>query len=79
MSIVTLLTAIAGIVGTVLAWMLNPKRRLYAELDGIYNELEALYVKRDDALQANDSDTLTVVTDAIVRLCARKAVLLQRL
>ena len=73
------ITAALGIIATLCAWFLNPKRQVYAELDGIYKELELLYAKRDVALANNDSDTLTIVTADIVRLCQRKTVLLQRL
>jgi len=73
------ITAALGIAATLLAWFLNPKRQLYAELDKIYKELEALYVRRDKALQTGDSDELTIVTSLIISLSARKTVLLQRL
>jgi hypothetical protein len=75
----TAITAALGIIATLLAWFLNPKRQLYAELDSVYKELEGWYVKRDKALADNDSDGLTVATAAIVKLCSRKADLLQRL
>ncbi len=76
---VELITAIAGIIATLLAWFLNPKRAMYAELDSIYKQLEVLYAKRDKALADNDSDTLTIVTADIVKLFTRKTVLFQRL
>lgn len=75
-------TAIAGVVGlitTILAWRFNPKGQIYKELDEIYRQLEELYKKRDEALVNHDTDTLTVVTDAIIRLCVRKNILLSRL
>lgn len=74
-----IIAAALGIISTIVAWNLNPKRRLYQEIDEIYRQLEILYGKRDEALANNDSDTLSVVTDSIVRLCSRKAVLLKRL
>jgi len=73
------ITAVLGIIATLCAWFLNPKRRLYAELDVIYKELEEWYVKRDTALANNDSDGLSVATAAIVRLCEDKARILERL
>jgi hypothetical protein len=76
---IALITGIVGIVATILAWNLNPKRKIYAELDEIQRQLEAWYEKRDKALVDNDSDTLTVATAAIVKLRSRKADLLQRL
>ena len=74
-----IITAVLGIVSTILVWSLNPKRRLYSELDGIYKQLDDLYKERDEALIKHDNDTLTIVTDSIMRLRTRKAVLLQRL
>ena len=76
---IALIAGVVGIVSTILAWNLNPRRRLYAELDGIYKELEVCYAKRDKALVEHDNDALTVVTADILRLCKRKAILLQRL
>lgn len=76
---IAIITGVVGIIATVLAWVLNPKRRIHAELDNIYRQLEELYTKRDEALVNHDNDTLTVVTDGIMRLCARKTILLQRL
>lgn len=77
--ILSIIAGAVGILSTVLAWNLNPKRRIYAELDEIYHQLDELYKERDYALAHNESDALTVVTAAIVRLCNRKTVLLQRL
>jgi hypothetical protein len=76
---ITLITGVIGIVATLLAWFLNPRRQLYAQIDQVYKDLEADYVKRDIALAANDSDTLTIVTFDILRLCTLKTRLLQRL
>ena len=76
---ITAIVSLLGIASTLCAWFFNPKRILYAELDSIYKQLEELYVKRDKALTANDSDALTVVTADIVKLSQRKASLFQRL
>ena len=76
---IALITGVVGIISTILAWNLNPKRKIYAELDSIYKELDKLYARRDKALQDNNSDELTLVTSLIISLCARKASLLQRL
>jgi hypothetical protein len=76
---VAVLTAALGIASTLIAWFFNPRRLIYSELDKIYLTLEALYGKRDKALQENNSDMLTVVTADIIKLCNRKAILLQRL
>lgn len=75
----TAITVALGIISTIVAWRLNPKRRLYAELDTIYKNLEVSYAKRDKALAENDMDTLSIVTADIIKLCERKNILLQRL
>ncbi len=75
---IELITAALGIAGTLIAWFLNPKRAMYAELDSIQRQLEELYVKRDDALSKNNSDVVTVVTADIIRLLNRKTQILQR-
>ena len=74
-----IIAGIVGIISTILAWNLNPKRKIYAELDSIYKELEKLYARRDRALQANNNDELTIATSLIIGLCQRKTILLQRL
>lgn len=74
----TIITGVLGIAGTLIAWFLNPKRLLYAELDSVYKQLEDLYVKRDDALATNNNDELTSITSNIIRLSVRKNTLLQR-
>ena len=74
-----IIAGVAGIISTILAWNLNPKRKLYAELDDIYKKLDRLYEERDAALVARDSDTLSRVTADIIRLSARRRDLFQRL
>ncbi len=76
--ITSAIVGIIGIISTLLAWFLNPKRVLYAELDSIYKKLEVLYVQRDKALVENDSNTLTIVTSDIIRLSNRKNTIIQR-
>ena len=76
--VLSIIISVLGILSTVLAWYLNPRRRLYAEIDSIYRELESLYHERDEALAANDSDGLSLITDSIVKLCERKTILFQR-
>jgi hypothetical protein len=75
----TIIASVLGIISTLAAWFLNPKRATYAELDSIYKELENAYSQRDVALAKNDSDTLTIITANIIQLSTRKTVLLQRL
>jgi len=76
---IALITGVVGIVATLLAWFLNPRRQLYAKIDDVYKQLEECYVKRDKALATNDSDSLTLVTADIIRLCTLKTSLFQRL
>lgn len=78
-TIISGIVALVGIISTIVAWKYNPKGAVNRELDKIYKELEELYAKRDKALQDHDNDSLTVITSDIMRLCARKTVLLQRL
>ena len=75
---ITIIISVLGIISTLLAWFLNPRRRLYAELDAIYKKLEELYAARDKALISNDSVILTLVNADITKLLTRKAILFQR-
>ena len=75
----TIIASVLGIVSTLLAWFMNPRRKLYAELDAIYKELENCYEKRDKALVDHNNDVLAVVTADIMRLAQRKSTLLRRL
>lgn len=83
MTTMTFLAAIIpsalGIIATIVAWKLNPRRKLYDEIDAIYLKREKLYVERDEALKSNNSDQLTAITVALNELRERKKELLQRL
>ena len=76
--IISAIVAILGIASTLIAWNLNPKRRLYAELDSIFKQLDKLYKERDDALTNHDNDKLTIVNADIIKLCQRKAYIFQQ-
>ncbi len=76
---ITLITAILGIISTIAAWYFQPKRKLYSELDQLYNKLEKLYERRDKALMANDSNELTVCVKEISVLKIKKAMILKQL
>jgi len=76
--IISAIVALLGIASTLIAWNLNPKRRLYAELDSIFKQLDKLYKERDDALTNHDNDKLTIVNADIIKLCQRKAYILQQ-
>jgi len=75
----TLITAVLGIIGTITAWYFQPKRKLYSELDQLYNSLEKLYERRDKALMANNSNELTICAKEIFALKIRKAMILKQL
>ena len=77
--LLTIIAGVVGIVGTLTAWFFNPRRRINTELDQISGRLETLYQVRDKALNENDQDTLTRVTDDIGRLQSRRNEILQRL
>lgn len=80
--ILTLLAGLVGVAGTFAAWHWNPKRRVYAALDEIYNELHGpggIYEQRDVALQKDDNDTLTRTTSRTIELTNRKKALLDRI
>lgn len=70
---------ILGIIATIVAWKYNPKKRIYDQLDAIYDNLEGLQKARDEALASNDTDRLTVATSGIIELRKKKAELRERL
>jgi hypothetical protein len=79
---IALASAIAGIISTLLAYFLNPQRRkdsLRRQLVDTYQQLEVWERKRDEALQANNSDALTLVTQKIIDLRKQKQILLDQL
>ena len=79
---IALASAIAGIISTLLAYFLNPQRHkdnLRRQLIDTYQQLEVWERKRDEALQKNDSDTLTLVTQKIIDLRKQKQILLDQL
>lgn len=79
MTITSLILAILGIISTVLAYKLNPKQKLYDELDGINSQLNKLKEVRDNAQAKDQTDVLTAATDDFIKLCARRNEILQRL
>lgn len=76
--ILTIISAALGIISTITAWKLNPRRVLYAELDNIYKDLEEWYAKRNQALANHNSDDVTITLYHIKQLSNRKTVLFQR-
>lgn len=70
---------ILGIIATIVAWNLNPKRKIYALLDNVYNDIDDLEKLRDQALAQNDIDRLTVVTSGLISLRNKKSELKERL
>ena len=79
LGIIPIIAGLLGLASTFLTWKLSARRIIQAELDGIDKQLKELYAKRDQALVDKDTALLTICTDSIIRLCARQAVLLQRL
>ena len=75
----TAIAALVGLVTTLTAWFINPGRRRTEELNKIFKELDDLYVARDNALTNNDQDSLTIVTSKILKLKARKTVLVSQI
>jgi len=77
---------ILGIIATVIAYKFNPrnieleqKRKIYAELDGIYKKHDELRSDRDLALARNDTDALTRITAELISLRVRKNELFLRI
>lgn len=80
-TILTTITALLGIIGTVIAYRYSPQRRvdrINAGLADIAAERRKLEQERDKAIYENDSDVLTRVADTFVRLRVREDVLLQQ-
>jgi len=77
--ILTIIATALGIISTIVAWKLNPRRVIYAELDNIYKQLEVCYAKRDKALSDGDNNSLSVAVNDICRLRSRKSTLSKRL
>lgn len=75
----TIITAILGIIATILAWKFNPQREMYAELDYIDKQLDAEYRIRDKALIENNNDQLTLSVTIIAKLKIRKNIIMERL
>ena len=80
-----MITACIGLASAVIGlimWFLHRqdlKNKMQRELEGIPAEYTIWKERRDEALQKNDSDGLTVASANLERLRARKAYLLQRL
>lgn len=82
MSWITLAVTITGIISTLLAYFTNPQRqkdRIRTQLVDVYQQLESIERQRDEALQKNDSNMLTVVTQQIIDLRKQKQILLDQL
>jgi type II secretory pathway pseudopilin PulG len=78
----TIVTAVLGILSTLLAYFLAPQRKkdkLRQQLVDVYKDLEALERKRDEALQSNDTAMLTIITNNIIKLRNCKANIFQQL
>lgn len=70
---------ILGIIATIVAWKLNPQRRIYDQLDAVYDNIDTLEKTRDDALANNEADRLSVATSGLILLRKKKVELRSRL
>ena len=77
-----LITAGIGLLTTLIAYLVNPQRRkdkVRSQLIRVYQQLDGLERKRDEALHKQDNDALTNIVGDIIRLRKVKADLLQQL
>ena len=77
-AIVALLTGLVGLVSTILAYNLNPKRILQAKLDAIADMIKFWEEKKDEALANNDTELLNVAVDRLIGLRHDQADLLAK-
>lgn len=77
--IITGIVSLLGVISTITAWNLNPKRKLYEEIDKIHAQIDEAYRKRDKALQNNNSPILSTVIIELHVLKERRDNLYQRL
>lgn len=70
-------TALLGIIGTILAYELNPQNQARKKLVVVLNEIVNWENKRDEALAKNDSDGLTIAAAKLSGLQYSKASLLR--
>lgn len=77
--ILSIIAAVLGIIGTILTYKLNPKQKLYDQLDQLAKKKVSLERWRDEALQKNDTDSLTAAGNALIKLQHDEASILQRL
>jgi len=78
---IALITAIVGLIATLVAYFINPntqKNKIRVQLLDLYKQLDDLYRRRDEALQNNNSDELTIVTALIIKLCQTKANIMEQ-
>lgn len=77
--ILTIVGALLGIGGTILTYRLNPRQKIWDEMDSISKQLVSWERIQTDAVGKNDNDSLNIAHDNIGRLRAREAVLSARL
>lgn len=77
--VLTIVGSLLGIIGTILIQKLDPKQRIYAQLDDLARKKIELEKQRDEALKIHDNNALTVAGNALIQLHNDQAALLQRL
>ena len=77
--ILTIISGLIGIVGTVLMYRLNPRQKIWDELDRLSRVKIELERRRDEALKIHDNDSLTIAGNELIKLQNDQTSLLQRL
>lgn len=78
-AVIGILGALLGIAGTWLKYRLDPKQKIYAQLDSLAKQKVDLERQRDEALKKNDTTGLTAAGNALFQLRGPETNLLQRL
>lgn len=76
-AIISGIVALLGIVSTLIAYNLNPKKVLATKLAEIDKQIKEWGVKRDEALLKGDVDNLTIANYSITQLLQTRSNLLQ--
>ena len=76
-AIISGIVALLGIVSTLIAYNLNPKKVLATKLAEIDKQIKEWGVKRDEALLKGDVDNLTIANYSITELMQNRYKLLQ--
>ena len=77
--ILSIVAGLVGIAGTILAYRLNPKQKLYDQLDRLKKRVSIAEKERDIALSKNDSDRLSIAVNQLVELRKSQSDIFKRL